>query len=138
MQIDDNELLQLHAELCAMMGNPKRLAILEILQDAEKSVSEIAETLGVSISTVSQHLRLMKDRNVVSTRRDGQVVYYSLKHPELVHASHLIRKVLLDDLKQRGGIAREYDSETAGTVDPPAPSGGGPSIAPQNPQENAV
>lgn len=94
------------------MGHTSRLLIMELLHDGEKNVSLIAEGIDASISTTSQHLRLLKDNDVVSARRDGQTIYYSLKHPELLIACRLIRKVLLEDMIQSGEIAESVDSAT--------------------------
>jgi len=94
-----------HAELCRILGHPSRLMIMELLETKEESVSGIAESIGASISTTSQHLRLLRDNNVVVARREGQTIYYSLKHPELLVACRLIRKVLLEDMISSGEVA---------------------------------
>jgi len=105
MQSPKQRLFELHAELCSMMANPKRLAILESLHPGERSVSAIAEELGTSISTISQHLRLLRDKNVVTSRKDGQTVYYSIRDLRMVEACNTIRAVLLDGIKAQGDIA---------------------------------
>ena len=109
MQTNNQRLFELHAELCGMMANPKRLAILESLHGGERSVTAIAEAVDTSISTISQHLRLLRDKNVVVTRKDGQTVYYRLRDPRMIDACNLIRSVLLDGIKDQGNLA-ELDS----------------------------
>ena len=106
MQISKQQLFELHAELCGMMANAKRLAILEALHGGERSVTDIAEAVGASITTVSQHLRLLRDKRVVATRKDAQTVYYRLVDPRLIDACRLIRSVLVDGMKSQGRIAR--------------------------------
>lgn len=101
----EERLYQLHADLCGTMANPKRLAILETLHRGERSVGSIAEELDISITTVSQHLRLLRDKNVVVTRKNGQTVYYGLRDPRMIDACHLIRGVLLDGIRERGDMA---------------------------------
>lgn len=98
-----------HANLCRVMGHADRLVIIELVHDGEKSVGELAEELGTGISTTSQHLRVLKDNNIVIARREGQTIYYSLKYPDIVQACRLIRKVLLEDMIKSG--------EAAGSVD---------------------
>lgn len=88
-----------------MMANPKRLAILESLHAGERSVSTIAEELETSISTISQHLRLLRDKNVVSSRKEGQTVFYSLRDTRMIDACNTIRAVLIDGIKAQGDIA---------------------------------
>lgn len=58
------------------MENPKRLAILRILVDAEIPVGELAHRVGLSQSALSQHLAKLRNANVVQTRREAQVIYY--------------------------------------------------------------
>ena len=98
-----------------MMANPKRLAILESLHAGEKSVSAIAEDLETSISTVSQHLRLLRDKNVVVARKEGQTVFYSLRDPRMIDACSLIRSVLLDGIVAQGHMAvSEFGAVSSG------------------------
>jgi len=105
------ELFELQAELCQMMANPKRIAIVEILSQGECSVGELAEALSTSVSTVSQHLRTMRDKGVVVNRKDAQTVYYHLKNPKLIEGCHIMREVLLEEMESRGRMARDYDEE---------------------------
>ena len=95
-----------------MMANPKRIAILEILGHDECSVGELAEALSTSISTVSQHLRTMKDKGVVENRKEAQSVYYRLKNPKLLDGCHIMRDILLEEMESQGRIARDYDESS--------------------------
>lgn len=106
------DILEKHAALCKVLGHSGRLLIMEIIEVEEQSVSDIAEGIGASISTTSQHLRLLRDNNVVTARREGHTVYYSLKHPELLQACRLIRKVLLEDMVQSGEVAESMGSDS--------------------------
>lgn len=100
--IKDNEIFELHAEFCKMIASPRRLMIVELLAEKEMSVSEIAQTLDLPHSNVSQHLRVMRSRHIVSTRKEGQTVYYSLTHPKLPKVCAEIRAILLDGMEMRG------------------------------------
>lgn len=64
----------------ALAGNDVRLKIL-YLMDEEKELCpcDISDILGMSIPAISQHLRKLKDGNIVETRKVGQTIYYSLK-----------------------------------------------------------
>ncbi len=93
-----------------MMANAKRLAILESLHRGERSVTDIADEVGASITTVSQHLRLLRDKHVVVTRKDAQSVYYHLRDPRMIDACTLIRSVLVDGMKSHGEIAQGVES----------------------------
>jgi len=65
-------------ELLKAMANRHRLMILCQLIDGERSVGELAELLELRDSTVSQHLALLRKDDLVSTRREGQTIWYSI------------------------------------------------------------
>lgn len=66
------------ADLCRVFSNPCRLLILWSLADHELHVTEIAAQVGSSMQNVSQHLSLLKRRNLITARRDGQHIYYHI------------------------------------------------------------
>jgi ArsR family transcriptional regulator len=106
------ELFELQADLYQTMANAKRLAIVELLSHGEKSVGALAESLCTSISAISQHLRNMKDKSVVVTRKEGQTVYYRLKNPKIIKGCHMIRQILLEEMESQGRMARDYEEQT--------------------------
>jgi DNA-binding transcriptional ArsR family regulator len=110
MQQRDLEIFERQARLCSVMANAKRLQILETLEAGEISVGAIAETLGCSISSASQHLRLMRDEGIVASRKDGQTVYYHLSAPKLVECCHMVREVLIEALREQGRMAEDFDA----------------------------
>ena len=65
------------------MANPKRLLVMCTLLGGEKSVGELAEIVNLTPTALSQHLGKMRALRLVSTRRDGQTIYYSLASPEV-------------------------------------------------------
>lgn len=69
------------SEILKAIAHPVRLHILELLRDGQKlTVTELFEKLELEQSVVSQHLRILKDRDVVCCDRDGKNRYYFLKH----------------------------------------------------------
>jgi ArsR family transcriptional regulator, virulence genes transcriptional regulator len=66
------------ADLLKAMANPQRLRVLCLLQEGELSVGQINEQVGLSQSALSQHLGMLRERNLVSTRREAQTVFYSV------------------------------------------------------------
>ena len=72
------------SEILALAGNEVRLKILYLLE-AEKELCpcDLADILGMSIPAVSQHLRKLKDGEIVETRKEGQTIYYFLTHENL-------------------------------------------------------
>ena len=83
MKNDDTEIFELHADFCKIIASSRRLMIIQLLEKQEMSVSEIAEALNVKNSNISQHLRVLRSRHVVKTRKEGQTVFYALKYPRL-------------------------------------------------------
>src|SRR3954467_2198926 len=67
------------AEFLMLMGNEKRLLIMSYLIDGELSVGAIAEKVTLSQSALSQHLAKLRALDLVETRRDRQMIYYSCK-----------------------------------------------------------
>ncbi|WP_140910340.1 ArsR/SmtB family transcription factor [Cognatiluteimonas lumbrici] len=66
------------AQLLKALGNEKRLQLLCLLVDGERSVGELNSRLDLSQSALSQHLARLRNDGLVTTRREAQVVYYSL------------------------------------------------------------
>ncbi len=83
----DLELMHANAsrasDLMKLLGHPHRLMILCQLSQGECAVSELSERLGISQSPLSQHLARMRHEGVVSARRQGQTVCYSIARPEV-------------------------------------------------------
>lgn len=71
------------ADFLSAMANGTRLLILRMLVHKEMTVNEIASTVGMSQSAVSQHLARLRDRQIVSPRRDGQSVHYMVASPHI-------------------------------------------------------
>jgi ArsR family transcriptional regulator, virulence genes transcriptional regulator len=67
------------SNMMKLFGHQHRLMILCELKVSEKSVGDLSNILGISQSLVSQHLARMRHEDVVTSRRDAQVVYYALK-----------------------------------------------------------
>jgi ArsR family transcriptional regulator, virulence genes transcriptional regulator len=71
------------AALLSLLANGKRLTIVEHLLDNEMTVGAIAEKVSLSQSALSQHLAKLRSMNLVETRRDRQMIYYSCKSPSV-------------------------------------------------------
>ena len=103
----DRQLYDLHAGICHTLANPKRLEIIDKLRTRELSVTELTEALEISQGNLSQHLSLMRQRGIVTTRREGLNIYYSLSNPKIIQACDLMRQVLLEYLEAGAELARE-------------------------------
>jgi DNA-binding transcriptional ArsR family regulator len=89
----DEEILSLaesQAEICGVFGNANRVLILWALGEREMSVGEIASAIDCSLQNTSQHLRVMKDKDILASRREGQTIYYRIKPNELMEGCRLL------------------------------------------------
>ncbi len=91
------ELRALHDRVCKAIADPKRLMIISVLRDGELSVGDIAETLGVTQSNASQHLAVLRERGIVTPRRVGTSVYYSLSSRKILTAIDLMREFVAEE-----------------------------------------
>lgn len=71
------------AQFIKVLGDANRLSIIHTIGKSSNSVTEIIEETGMSQTLVSFHLRTMREKGIVTTRRDGPFIYYSLTVPEL-------------------------------------------------------
>ncbi|NKQ54395.1 helix-turn-helix transcriptional regulator [Amycolatopsis sp. K13G38] len=81
---------ELYARVCKAIAEPMRLSIIEELRDGPRTVGEIVEALGTSQPNASQHLRMLRDRGILTARRDGNNVYYALTSQKIVQALDLL------------------------------------------------
>ena len=83
LQANENAFKELSSSL-ALAGNEVRLKILFLLEEEkELCPCDLSDILGMSIPAVSQHLRKLKDGNIIEGRREGQTIFYSLKKAQL-------------------------------------------------------
>jgi len=104
MKVLNYEIFNIHAEFCKTLANPKRLIIITALEKKEMTVGELSEILKTSLSTTSQHLKVLRDRDIVNLKKDGQKSYYYLTDKNLVYACNRIREIIIKLYKKRGKI----------------------------------
>ncbi len=92
----DESLYEIKARIIAVLANPKRLQIVELLGKSERTVSELAADLEIAQATTSQHLAIMRKSGVVETRKDGNYVYYRLADPKIAEACAVMSKAIVD------------------------------------------
>jgi len=86
------ETVQDAARVLKCIGHPVRLRIIELLDNGgEKTVTEIRESIGLEQAAASQHLNLMRDKNILTARRDGVNVYYDVSDDKVVRVIECLR-----------------------------------------------
>jgi rhodanese-related sulfurtransferase len=73
------------ARIGKAMSSPKRLELLEVLAQGEKSVEALAGELSIEIKLTSAHLKVLKESRLVATRKDGKFVFYRLAGPDVAN-----------------------------------------------------
>lgn len=100
LQTNSNAFRQL-SNLLALAGNEVRLKILFLLEEEkELCPCDISDILEMSIPAISQHLRKMKDGNVLQTRRSGQTIFYSLKAEQLALLRPFFKHIVNEKAKK--------------------------------------
>ena len=101
-------LFGLHADICKTLAHPKRLQILHALRSGERSVTQLRALLKISRANLSQHLAILRARNVVVPRRHGASVYYSVSSTKIIRACDLMREVLDEQLQRGSRLMRSW------------------------------
>jgi ArsR family transcriptional regulator len=96
--MNKKDFYKIHSDVCKTLANPKRQEILDNLREKEMTVSEIVKKTGISQANLSQHLAILRTKGIVTTRRDGINVYYSITNSKIIQAFDLISQVLNDSL----------------------------------------
>jgi ArsR family transcriptional regulator len=111
MRVRAPEVFESHAEFCRAVANPKRIMILAGLARREASVGEIAALAGITIANASQHLRILRTKNIVLSRKEGQTVYYRLADQRLALGCSQVRAVLFEEMRKRGLVPEGVRAE---------------------------
>jgi len=98
------ELNLLHANICQALGDPKRIFILYALNEQPRHVTALADALEMPQPTVSRHLRVLRERNLVSTERNGAAVVYTIKDDRIIAVLDTMRGILRHSLAQQSDI----------------------------------
>jgi ArsR family transcriptional regulator len=94
MDADQKNMYKLMAEVIAAAGHEIRLAILDYLKGGEQCVCDIADHVEANRSNVSRHLAVMLHAGLVSQRKEGLKMIYSLRTPCILNISDCVRNVL--------------------------------------------
>ena len=106
------EISQLEANLCVALADPTRLLILYALNERARNVTELTNELGTTQPTTSRHLKVLRERGLVRTTRQGVNVIYELTDSRLIEALDLLRSVLRTSIAQKADLIAEIDSGT--------------------------
>ena len=100
-------LYELHSNIWQVFSSPKRLEILNLLRDKELSVGQLAKLANIRQANLSQHLSILREREIVKTRRDGVTIYYSLADSKIIKAIDIIKEFVLKKLAEVEKLSKE-------------------------------
>ena len=106
------EISQLEADFCFALSDPTRLLILYALSDAPRNVTELTNELNVIQPTVSRHLKVLRERGLVYTVRQGTTITYHLSDERLIQALDLLRAVMRERLAYKASLMEESKTGT--------------------------
>ena len=93
-------LQQFKAAICQALAHPTRIAILELLREGEQSASTLVTQLGAEQANVSQHLAVLRAKRLVSHRKVGNYVVYTLRSPRVVEILDALRLFFHEHLSE--------------------------------------
>ena len=106
-----NELRVFKSEFFRALAHPVRIRILETLVAGERSVQELQETLGVDQPIVSQQLAVLRSKNIVVGRKEGNIVRYSVRDRLLANLLEVARRIFDNQLIDSQNLLRELRRE---------------------------
>lgn len=93
-------LSEVKADLFKALAHPARIRALEVLADGERSVGELQPLIGIEASHLSQQLGVLRRAGLVTTRKDGSLVYYAMRDPLVAELLVVAKRLLLTTLTQ--------------------------------------
>lgn len=98
------EINQLHARICSAISDPHRILLLYAIAEQTRNVNGLAESVGISQSAASRHLKVLRERGIIQAQRDGSQVIYSLTDDRYIQALDLLREVMLDHIAHQADL----------------------------------
>lgn len=108
----EREINLLHERICYALGDPTRIMMLYLLGEKSACVNEIADALHLQQSTASRHLRVLRERKLVSTQRQGTSVQYTLTDKRIIQALDTLRTILSTQLEEDAEMVKSLHSKT--------------------------
>lgn len=105
------EITQLEADFCFALSDPTRIFILYALNEKSLNVTELTNELGIPQPTTSRHLKVLRERGLVFTERQGTVITYHLADDRVIQAMDLLRAAMRDRLTQQANLVNVLSQE---------------------------
>ena len=104
-------LREFKAEVFQALGHPTRIAIVDALRGGELTAGMIISQLGLEQANASQHLSVLRARRIVTTRKAGNQVYYSLRDPEILELLDVLQRYFNTHRSEMLFLLRDGEAE---------------------------
>lgn len=99
------------SEFFKALSHPARIKILELLRPGELSVTELQDHLKIDSSGVSQHLSVLRHKNIVDSRKSGTTVYYQVRDPQVFELLDVARRIFNNQLISTRSTLEQLEEE---------------------------
>jgi ArsR family transcriptional regulator len=106
-----NALRSFKASIFQALAHTSRIAIIEVLKDGELPAGAIQERIGVEQANLSQHLAVLRSRQIIVNRKEGNQVFYSLRDPMLLEVLDILRRYFQANLSQAIAMLEEVEGQ---------------------------
>jgi DNA-binding transcriptional ArsR family regulator len=100
------QLFKMQADICKTLSDPKRLMLVHELREGELSVGQLGANLELPQANISQHLAILRKHGIVTTRREGTSVFYSLASCKIGEACDMVRSVISEQLSSTDELSQ--------------------------------
>ncbi len=112
-QPQEAEIQLFHAQICQALADSTRILLLYRLAEGPQNVGDLAATLNINQPTVSRHLKVLRERGMVSATRHGATIVYRLIDDRPIQALDLLRAVLRDNLSRNAELVEALNESNA-------------------------
>jgi DNA-binding transcriptional ArsR family regulator len=99
------------ADVFSVLSHPTRIHIVELLREGEQSVGALIEHTGIEAANASQHLAILRSKGLVTARKEGNQVFYSLRDQAIVQVLDSMRRLFQTHLEATVGLLQVMGSE---------------------------
>jgi len=107
----DDALRQFKSEIFHGLANPTRIAIVELLREGEQSAGRLIEKLGIEQANASQHLAVLRAKQIVVSRKVGNQIYYSIRDHALIEVLDILRGYFYSQLSSTVSLLKQAARE---------------------------
>jgi DNA-binding transcriptional ArsR family regulator len=104
-----DSLRQFKSEIFQALANPTRIAIVEALRDGEMSAGKLIEKLGLEQANASQHLAILRAKQIVNNRKAGNQVFYSIRDHALIEVLDIMKRYFYSQLSNTLNMLEEAE-----------------------------